>query len=373
VLKIAEPMDEVTYLDRLQLSVIDHPADVRVYPDERFVDDGPLPSQDLVAFRQEIFPVQAHDHRGRDVTRMLAQWDRQTVDDFAHRPWIGFAEDHWIELDFGERLAKFSPDARLFLCLAGWTDYPYPESIWAAAQAGIEPVGPAVERLAPDGSWKKITGSAFPAGLPRLMLIELTGKVGGGRCVLRLRTNLEVYWDQAFVAPLSAVASSASVAPSTIHVRHLDVQEATLSARPCMLEYSPDGRQPTIYDYDQPAAVPVSRLAGGITRYGDVTDLLRATDDCFVLFGPGDELTVYFDAARLPPLPAGWRRSFVLRTWGYCKDCSPFTESGETVRPLPFRGMSDYPYGPEETYPRDRVHDEYQRKYNTRQVGAAAR
>src|SRR5207245_444745 len=34
VLKIAEPMDEVTYLDRLQMVVLDHPADVVVYPDE---------------------------------------------------------------------------------------------------------------------------------------------------------------------------------------------------------------------------------------------------------------------------------------------------------------------------------------------------
>jgi hypothetical protein len=220
-----------------------------------------------------------------------------------------------------------------------------------------------VERLAPDGSWKKLTVAAFPAGLPRLMLIDLTGKLGGGRCVLRLRTNLEIYWDQAFIAPAD------SMAPSTIQVRHLDVREATLSARPCMLEYSPDGRQPTIYDYDQPAAVPVSRLAGRLTRHGDVTDLLRAADDCFVLFGPGDELTACFDAAQLPPLPAGWRRSFVLRTWGYCKDCSPFTEAGETVGPLPFRGMRDYPYGPDESYPRDRVHDDYQRKYNTRQIG----
>ena len=34
ILKIAEPMDEVTYLDRLQLLVIDHPAGASVYPDD---------------------------------------------------------------------------------------------------------------------------------------------------------------------------------------------------------------------------------------------------------------------------------------------------------------------------------------------------
>src|SRR5262249_5663061 len=54
VLKLSEPMDEVTYLDRLQLVVVDHPADMRVYPDERFSEASP-PTQDLLAFRQEIF------------------------------------------------------------------------------------------------------------------------------------------------------------------------------------------------------------------------------------------------------------------------------------------------------------------------------
>ena len=59
----------------------------------------------------------------------------------------------------------------------------------------------------------------------------------------------------------------------------------------------------------------------------------------------------------------------MLRTWGYCKDCAPFTATGETVEPLPFRAMKHYPYEPEESYPRDPRHEEYRRRYNTRQVG----
>src|SRR5579885_1326792 len=54
VLKIAEPMNEVTYLDRLRLVVLDHPADVSIYPDERFAAADPPPSQDLLAFRQRV-------------------------------------------------------------------------------------------------------------------------------------------------------------------------------------------------------------------------------------------------------------------------------------------------------------------------------
>ena len=55
----------------------------------------------------------------------------------------------------------------------------------------------------------------------------------------------------------------------------------------------------------------------------------------------------------------------MLRTWGYCKDCSPFTATGATIEPLPFRAMGNYPYGPEKKYP----HPEEARRDNTRPVG----
>jgi len=100
-----------------------------------------------------------------------------------------------------------------------------------------------------------------------------------------------------------------------------------------------------------------------------VTELLRDRDDRFVIFGPGDEVTVRFDARTLPALPAGWKRSFVLRTWGYCKDCSPFTTTGDTIEPLPFQAMRNYP--PDEPYPRDPAHEDYRQRFNTRSSGPA--
>src|SRR5256885_11058318 len=130
-------MSEATYLDRLQLMVIDHPAGAAVYPDERFASADPPATQDLLSFERRIFPVAAKDHRGKDVTAKLRARDRDTVDGFRRRAWIGFAEEHWVELDFGERLKEFKSAEKLIFCLAGWTDYAYPESIWAASQAGI--------------------------------------------------------------------------------------------------------------------------------------------------------------------------------------------------------------------------------------------
>jgi lipoprotein NlpI len=385
VLKIAEPMDEVTYLDRLQLLVLDHPNDVRVYPDERFSTDGTCPSQDLLAFREEIFPVRATDHQGRDVTSTLRARDRQTLDNFAQRSWLGYAEEHWVELDFGDRLSKVDPKDPLILCLAGWTEYPYPESIWAATQAGVSLQAPVLERAGADGKWQTLIADVgFPAGLPRVMTVDVTGKLGGPRCVLRLRTNMEVYWDQIFVAPLLHRFSSqthfarpanepSKEKASLLRVIPLEVDAADLARRGFLKEYSPDGRPPHLYDHDRLDSVPFSQLAGRLTRLGDVTELLRERDDRFVIFGPGDEVTVRFDGRYLPALPPGWTRSFVLRAWGYCKDCGPFTATGATIEPLPFHGMSTYPYGPTEQYPRDAAHEDYRKKFNTRLIGEVGR
>jgi hypothetical protein len=209
-----------------------------------------------------------------------------------------------------------------------------------------------------------------------MMTVPLTGKeLGGGRTVLRLRTNLEIYWDQIFVVPLVErvphASTEAGQKPSNrlIRITPLQVSAADLSPRGYLQEYSPDGRRPTIFDYDRLAPVPYSQLSGRLTRYGDVTELLHQRDDRFVIFGPGDVVSVRFDASRLPPLPDGWKRSFVLRTWGYCKDCGPFTATGATVEPLPFLGMSNYPYPPTEHYPDDVAHRDHRLQFNSREVG----
>ena len=63
---------------------------------------------------------------------------------------------------------------------------------------------------------------------------------------------------------------------------------------------------------------------------------------------------------------AGWTRDFLLKVDGWAKDRDPNTAFSASVQPLPFHGMSRYPYPADEHYPHDAVHDNYQRAYNTR-------
>jgi hypothetical protein len=150
----------------------------------------------------------------------------------------------------------------------------------------------------------------------------------------------------------------------------LPVTRATLVHRGFMQEVTPPGkRTPVGYTDDRTEPVAVTRWRGNLTRIGDVTPLLTAIDDRFVLCGPGDEVTVEFDASGLPPVKPGYVRSFVLRTHGYCKDTAPFTATGGEVGPLPFRGMGGYPDGAADRSKAPVGQAEYDREWNTRPAG----
>ncbi|MFI5458740.1 MAG: CRTAC1 family protein [Isosphaerales bacterium] len=362
---IAEPMDEVAYLDQLTLDVVDRPPGVSTVPDERFVAAGNRPTGQLITWKTSIEPVRATDLASHDLTDVLRAWDRRTADAFPRlEGWNGYAEEHGIVLDFGDRLARFGAGDHLILCLAGWVEYPFSQTNYAAATAGIPLKLPVLERRGDDGTWTLIDANAgCPAGLPRLTTLDLTGKLAGPRCVLRLRTNLECYWDQAFIALRESSPE--------IWVTSLPVARATLGYRGYTLESSPDGRMPLLYDYQTVVPMPLARMSGQLTRYGEVASLLQRDDDQLTLVGPGDEVRVEFDAKQVPALPAGWTRCHVLRAVGYCKDADLFTAAGDTVGPLPWRGMTSYPFGPEGQRPQDPAYLAYLREYQTRAVGVA--
>jgi hypothetical protein len=205
--------------------------------------------------------------------------------------------------------------------------------------------------------------AGYPAGLPRLTTLDLTGKLTGGRCVLRIMTNMECYYDQAFIAVRDRQAEHA------LCVTTLPVARAVLGHRGYTREVAPDGRQPLVYDYDYVDPAPLARMSGKLTRYGDVACLLQADDDRFCVVGPGDEARLEFEAAGLPLLPAGWTRAYVLRAFGYCKDTDPFTATSDTIEPLPWRGMPAFPFAAGVTRPATAAHDDYLREFQTRPAG----
>jgi hypothetical protein len=99
-----------------------------------------------------------------------------------------------------------------------------------------------------------------------------------------------------------------------------------------------------------------------------VRELLLKTDDLFVISRTGDEISLSFDASRLPKLPAGWTRTFLLYSDGFSKEMDINSASPDQVMPLPFHGMTRYPYSAPEAYPMTEARRAAFEKYNTRVV-----
>jgi hypothetical protein len=111
-------------------------------------------------------------------------------------------------------------------------------------------------------------------------------------------------------------------------------------------------------------------MPGRYTREGDVRELLTKSDDLFVISRPGDELVLSFDATRLPRLPAGWKRTYLLYADGFSKEMDINSASPDAVAPLPFHGMKQYPYAAAESYPMTEARRRLIERYNTRVVSA---
>ncbi len=163
VLQVLEPLEEVTYLDEVKLIAVDHPAGTEVYPNEMMAVNTPRPPFELLCIKNAIEPVRAVDHRGVDVTEAIRHLDRQYAGvTELDRRFTGFAKEHFVELDFGDRLAKTSKDARLILFLQGSVEYDYSTTSFAAAQAGIRLKAPSISRRA-----RRPLGGTVPrSGLP---------------------------------------------------------------------------------------------------------------------------------------------------------------------------------------------------------------
>jgi hypothetical protein len=191
--------------------------------------------------------------------------------------------------------------------------------------------------------------------------VDLTGKFLSKAREVRIITNMRIYWDQILV--------DTSSERTPVQVSRLDPSIAELRWRGFSAEVSPDGREPFGYDYQQvSAASPWKTMPGRYTREGDVRELLLRSDDLFVISQPGDEIALSFTAARLPALPKGWKRTFLLYADGFSKEMDINSASPDHVLPLPFHGMKEYPYASPSSYPMTPARRRYIGHYNTRIV-----
>ena len=361
--RFMEPLEEAVYLDQVRLLAVDHPADLEVYPNEYFASNPPYPEFKVVVSKSKDArpPAGAWDEHGHNVLPDLLA--HRYFGDFALTQFQGFAQPHSLVLDLGE-LYRGGP---LWLLLHGEVEYFSANSMYAASQAGVQAISPYVEALVgneKDGSsrWVRVIDDmGFPAGGPRTMTADLTGKLPLGTRKIRITTNLWIYWDSILV---NSTAQDANVHLSQVPLIRADL---AFHGFPLKIEGTPPGNVQYIYEKTS-ATGPYTRPAGTYTRYGDVLPLLTALDDKLVVFGSGDEVRLDFDRSQLPALPQGWVRDYFFAANGYEKDMDFYAAEGNFVAPLPFLKMRDYPYPPGKSFPLDDAHVNYLLEYNTRHI-----
>src|SRR3989440_2416933 len=353
--RLMEPMEEVVYLDQVRLFAVDHPSDYEVYPNKYFASNPPYPPFKVVASRNPRPPAGAWDDHGHDVLPDLQA--HRYIGDFELLPFKGFTKLHSLELDLGEPYRS----GPLRLLLHGEIEYFTATGMYAADQAGIQAIAPYVEALDANGKWiHVIDDMGFPAGLPRTMIADLSGRLPQGTQRIRISTNLQIYWDNILID-----RTDQNMNPRLTPIP-LGNAELKFHGYPRQIEAQPPGS--VKYKYEEVSRTgPYARQSGTYTRYGDVHSLLTDFDDRLVVFGTGEEVALEFDPSSLPAVSKNWTRDYFFLANGYEKDMDFYAADGATVEPLPFRSMGTYPY-PGKSFPLDEKHLDYLLNFNTRQM-----
>jgi Tfp pilus assembly protein PilF len=359
-LRLTNEYSETYYIDYYGLLAVDHPAETHIFVDERVAEPA-VPSRAYVTSAPREFQA-AKDDRGSDVSTAIRDLDGTYLNTFQLGAYQGIAHDHWVELELPPDAPKHNG---LYLIGDGWL-HPWDDNILVAVNQGCQekPQDLSIEVPDRNGHWstaKKNLG--VPAGRLKTVVLDLTGifKPGAPR-KLRLRTNLEIYWDR--------LAWASGLPASLTTTEQLPLASAELRYRGFSQLRPAIGLAPEVSIYDRLSSTGGKwrNLEGYYTRYGDVSPLLNTVDGRFVIAGSGDELRLKFHAA--PPVKPAWTRDYIFVGDGWMKEGDYNFKDSETVLPLPSHAVKDYMKSPSELEedPVYRLHAYDWQTYHTRYI-----
>jgi hypothetical protein len=335
-LRITGELWETYYYDSLRLMTVDHPAGTEIFTDERF--SVPPVKLAVTAVETPHAIARAIDDNGHDVTEILRSVDGKYLDTFGRGQYQGVTRDHYVEVDLGANIPSNGP---LWLIATGWL-HPSDSSLNIAMGQGHHDAPRPLSLEIPDGrgGWRTAKSNlGFPAGRNKTCLIDLSGLFPNGSAhKLRLRTNLEVFWD--------AIGWAGGAPDAPLKVVELAPSTADLHYRGYSVIHQTNPSSPEIPDYNHLwATTQIWRdLSGYYTHYGDVRELLGKTDDRYVIMNAGDELALQF-AEPAPPAP-GDVRDYVLAGDGWIKDGDYNSTYSATVLPYPYHARQVYDIPP---------------------------
>jgi len=357
-IQVTSELWETIYMDQIRLVAVDHPDSVDIYVPEQFT-PPPFPGSKIYQVGKKQFPVSAIDNEGNNVLSQITEKDDQYVAGFAPDKFQGITKMHELVIDPG----KAGNGKQLFVYLNGWI-FPSDASInMAISQSNsLSVTSPEIQVVNKKGEWQTVGNLGFPMGKDKMVIADLSGKFLSADRRIKIRSNMEVYWDQIF---FSESNPDYPLVKTVMNPETADIHYRGFSA-----SYRKGGRYgPHWFDYN---TVDKNRkwrdLTGNYTRYGDVLPLLSASDNLYIISNAGDETSITFDANALPELKKGWKRDFLIHSVGWVKDGDINTALGDVVLPLPFHGMKTYPPSKEDVFPTDPKTQKYLQEYQTRIV-----
>jgi hypothetical protein len=352
--------DEIFYLDAAYMLVVDHPIGTDVYSTMmNYVNQAFTGELYTVSKTNLQTPVSAINEKGENFLPCISQLDGVFTpgsNGLASPSWDNITSNQ-LTLDLGD----LSDTQEIKLVINGMVDWGSPElyydwvdSFKTAFDRGLVPDGtqvypaPYMEVMDETGSWVRVpqdrqmpTPSDF---VPRSFVVDLSGlfPIDANEYQIRINNFFNVTFDYIGI----------DITPQeNITVQRIN-PEATLNS----IEFGGT----------------LSNASGSFTKYGDVTEILIEADDMFAIGMQGDRVALKFPTANIAPLEDGMERDIFLFVACWFKDPPGNWGYGFKfkVDPLPFQGMSGFPYPETESYPYDSEHLSYLLEYNTRVVNS---
>jgi Tfp pilus assembly protein PilF len=332
-LRVTAELWETYYIDHYSLVIVDHPAETEIFTDER-CSIVPPELKIYATSRPKPF-TRAVDDNGQDVTAIVSSLDERYLDTFGRGRYQGVTRDHFVELELPDEAPRAG---RVWLIAHGFV-HPTDTTVnMAMSQPDdyVPPKGLSLEAPDGKGGWRVVDPAVgFPAGKKKTMLIDLTKvmTISSPRRI-RLRTNMEVYWDK--------LEWAVGLPEARIRAQRFNPETAELRYRGYSVVGRVDDSSPELPDYNRLEFTGQRwrDLIGYYTRYGDIRELLEKVDDRMVFVNSGDEMRLRFQAVADPP--AGWSRDYVMIGNGWIKDGDYNSTFSKTVLPLPDAKMREY-------------------------------
>ena len=333
-MKISQEYDEIVYYDELALKTYDTTPGYQV-----------VPQIDLL-----------NTDKGIAINKTPTVAAQSCVDMFGNNclAAISAVDDNWTHQDLATNINSFemnfgdlSSSAQKVLILNGVRDFT------KKASKSLK----SIEVKDANGKWVNALGANNQLnslkGAPRTVALEMSNMF------LTNDYSVKISYDR---AQLNYVAMDTSPTQSfTEAVYHPSSADLQFRGYTNFDKSGPYWKH-DYYDLKSYPNMPFSVPSGNFTKYGDVATLLQSTNDQHVVMHHGDSMDVNF---AYNPVPNGKERSFILYNWVEYKHAGSESWT-HSVDPLPFKGMSKYPYEAPEAYPDTVSNRAYLAEWNTR-------